>query len=144
LVEGKTVPTDGTRVRLGAAAGVLKELGVSRNERLRCCLEVAAAVSVTQREIVKLAGVYRYGGGSIWRSTLATSCNPVAGDYSEQTNESFCRFDKLSGYLAFDPFRGVRNKERIRVEREHHVQGATRVLFPRHLEGPQDAIGLHE
>jgi len=60
------------------------------------------------------------------------------------TNELFNRPGKLSGMPGFDSFRGIPNKESMRVEREHHVQGATRVLFLRHLEGPQDAVGLHE
>jgi len=63
---------------------------------------------------------------------------------NKQTNESFNRSGKSSCFVGFDPFRGIPNKESIRVEWEHHVQGATRILFPRHLEGPQDAIGLHE
>src|SRR5215203_3734504 len=52
----------------------------------------------------------------------------------------------LSCYLGgpgLDPFRGTPHKERIGVEREHHVQGTTRVLFPCHLERPQDALGPH-
>ena len=72
------------------------------------------------------------------------SCNPVAGDYNEQTNEFFCRFGKLSSYLGFDPFRGIPHKEGIGVQREHHVQGTTRVLFPCHFQGPHDALGPHE
>jgi hypothetical protein len=63
---------------------------------------------------------------------------------NEQTNESFNRSGTSSCFVGFDPFRGIPDKESIRVEWEHHVQGATRILFPRHLEGPQDAIGLHE
>jgi hypothetical protein len=52
----------------------------------------------------------------------------------------------LSCYLGgpgLDPFRGTPHKERIGVEREHHVQGTTRVPFPCHLERPQDALGPH-
>src|SRR5215212_4709713 len=50
---------------------------------------------------------------------------------------------RLSCYLGFDPFRVIQHKERIGVEREHHVQGATGVLLPCHLECAQDALGLY-
>ena len=36
-------------------------------------------------------------------------------------------------YLGFDPFRGIPHKEGIGVQREHHVQGTTRVLLPCYL-----------
>ena len=75
---------------------------------------------------------------------LLRSLGRSFGSGKEQTNESFNRSGKSSCFVGFDPFRGIPNKKSIRVEWEHHVQGATRILFPCHLEGPQDAIGLHE
>ena len=166
LVEGKTVLTHGTRARLEAVAGVLNELGTlaeleeeddtlliqgygcllvavtldhpavsalaealvaevagvpvhercDRSEGPRCFIEVASADEVTQRS-VSLLGTFRYSGGPIWR---------------------------LSSYLGFDPFRGISHKEGIRVQREHQVQGTTRVHFPCYLQRPHDALGPHE
>ena len=75
---------------------------------------------------------------------LLRSLGRSFGSGKEQTNESFIRSGKSSCFVGFDPFRGIPNKKSIRVEWEHYVQGATRILFPCHLEGPQDAIGLHE
>src|SRR5215213_6779548 len=62
------------------------------------------------------------------RASLAPECDPGS----------------LSRYLGFDSLLGLRHKEGIRVEGEHHGQGATGVLFPRHLERPQYALGPHE
>lgn len=75
---------------------------------------------------------------------LLRSLGRSFGSGKEQINESFNRSGKSSCFVGFDPFRGNPNKKSIRVEWEHYVQGATRILFPCHLEGPQDAIGLHE
>jgi hypothetical protein len=97
-------------------AGVPVHERCDRSEGPRCCIEVASADEVTQRS-VSLLGTFRYSGGPIWR---------------------------LSSYLGFDPFRGIPHKEGIRVQREHQVQGTTRVHFPCYLQRPHDALGPHE
>jgi hypothetical protein len=97
-----------------------------------------------ERVLGRLLDVLAQRLGPEESEALLRSLGRSFGSDKEQTNESFNRSGKSSCFVGFDPFRGIPNKKSIRVEWEHYVQGATRILFSRHLEGPQDAIGLHE